>query len=88
MKINRRRMFQALAAGGASGGAAGADAAGAGISIEVLRNVSEVHGTGLTDDRLRVLRPVMERHGVRLRALRELEVPDSVLPTQEAGGDG
>ena len=80
MTVNRRRLLQSLAlTGGYSAAAEGAEPA---IALEVLRNVSAVHGTNLSDDRLRVVQPVLERRLPQLWALRELEIDDDVAPTQ------
>ena len=63
---------------------AGAPAAGAepAITLDVLRSVSAAHGTNLSDDRLRAVKPVLENRRSQLRALRDFEVDDSVAPTQ------
>jgi len=44
--------------------------------------VSAAHGTSLSDDRLRVVKPVLENRLRQLQALREFEVDDSFEPTQ------
>jgi hypothetical protein len=80
MTVNRRRLFQSLALiGGYSKTAAGAEPA---ITLEALRNVSVAHGTNLSDDRLRVVKPVLEHRLPQLQAFRNFEVDDSVEPTQ------
>ena len=80
MTVSRRRLLQSLAlAGGYSTAAEGADPA---IALDVLRNVSAAHGTNLSDDRLRVVKPVLEHRLPQLRALREFEIDDTVAPTQ------
>ena len=80
MNLSRRRLFhcQALAAGC---GAAG-EAAEPAISLDVLRNVSAFQGVDLSDDRLRVLKPVLEHRLATLRALRDFEIEDSVAPAE------
>ena len=80
MAVNRRRWLQSLALTGAGGSAA--KAAESALTLEALRNVSAAHGTNLSDVRLRVVRPVIERRQADLRALREFEIDDSVAPVQ------
>ena len=78
--ISRRRLFQSLAlTAGYSAAAQGAEPV---ITLDALRNVSVAHGTNLSDDRLRVLKPVLEHRLPQLRTLREFEVEDAVAPTQ------
>jgi hypothetical protein len=79
-KINRRRMFQSLALTAGCGGAA--EGAESSPSLEVLRNVSAFHGTNLSDDRLRILKPVLERRQADLQALREFAFDDATTPTE------
>lgn len=80
MTVSRRRLLQSLAlTGGYSPPAPGADPA---LALEVLRTVSAAHGTSLSDDRLRVVQPVLERRLPQLRALRDFEIDDTVAPTQ------
>ena len=80
MTVSRRRLFQSLALTAGYGTAAeGAEPA---ITLDVLRNVSAAHGTNLSDDRLRVVKPVLEHRLSQLRALRDFEVDDTVAPTQ------
>jgi|SRR5271154_6145234 len=75
--VSRRRLLQsaALTAGYAT-------AAETGLTLEALRDVSAAHGANLSDDRLRVLKPVLENHLPQLRALRDFEIDDTVAPTQ------
>jgi hypothetical protein len=80
MSVNRRRLLQSLALAGAGG--TPVEAAESAITLEALRNVSVAHGTNLSDDRLRVVKPVIERRLADLRALREFEIDDSVAPVQ------
>src|SRR5262249_7445643 len=78
MTISRRRMFQSLAlSGGYSAAAAGAEPA---ITLDVLRSVSAAHGTNLSDERLRILKPVLEHRLPQVRAIRDFEVDDTVAP--------
>jgi hypothetical protein len=80
MTVSRRRLLQSLAlTGGYTTAAEGAEPA---ISLDVLRSVSAAHGTNLSDDRLRVVKPVLEHRLPQLRALRDFEIDDSVAPTQ------
>ncbi len=80
MPVSRRRLLQSLALTGGYGTAAeGAEPA---IALDVLRNVSAAHGTNLSDNRLRIVKPVLERRLPQLRALRDFEIDDSVAPTQ------
>ena len=59
MAINRRRLIQTFAL---TGGACNKLVKGAEptISAEVLRNVSAVHGSNLSDDRLQIVAPVLK----------------------------
>ena len=80
MTVSRRRLFQSLAlTGGYRGAAGGAEPA---ITLDVLRSVSAAHGINLSDERLRVVKPVLESRLPQLRALRDFEVDDTVAPTQ------
>jgi hypothetical protein len=80
MTVSRRRLFQSLAlTGGYNTVAGGAEPA---ITLEVLRSVSAAHGSNLTDDRLRIVEPVLEHRLTQLRALRDFEIDDGVAPTQ------
>ena len=80
MTVSRRRLFQSLALiGGCSTAAEGAEPS---ITLEVLRDVSAAHGTNLSDDRLRVVKPVLEHRLPQLQAFRDFEVDDAIAPTQ------
>ena len=80
MTVSRRRLFQSVAlAGGCGAAAEGAEPT---ITLDVLRNVSAAHGTNLSDDRLQVVKPVLENRLPQLRSLRDFEVDDTVAPTQ------
>jgi hypothetical protein len=79
MSVSRRRLFRYLAVS-ATGGTAAAAAEAASV-LDSLRNVSAAHGLKLSDERLRVIRPVIEQRLSQLRALRELEIDDTVAPT-------
>ena len=78
MTVSRRRLFQSLALAGVSG----ADAAEDSIPLDVIRDVSAAHGANLSDDRLRVLKPVLESRRAQLQALRDFPLDDAVAPTQ------
>ena len=80
MKVSRRRLFYSLAV--TAGGSAAAEGAEPGISLDVLRDVSAYHGTNLSDDRLRVVKPVLEHRLPELRTLRDFQVDSGVEPTQ------
>ena len=72
--------MQSLALTGGYGTAAkGAEPA---IALDVLRSVSAAHGTNLSDDRLRVVKPVLEKRLPQVQALRDLEIDDTIAPTQ------
>lgn len=76
MKKSRRRMFQTLAASAAFTAQAQEPSPG----IEELRLVANAHGVSLSDERLRLLRPVLERRKATLQALRDFAIDDSVSP--------
>lgn len=78
MTVSRRRLVQIVAFATASGPAA--KAADPAIPLDVLRNVSRFDGTNLNDERLQVLKPVLEHRAPQLRALREFEIDDTVEP--------
>ena len=50
------------------------------FSIEVLRNVSTMHGSRLTDERLEAIKPVLERQFSQLEAVRRFELDERVEP--------
>ena len=80
MALSRRRLFQSLAL--TAGYGAGAEGAEPTITVDVLRNVSAAHGTNFSDDRLRVMQPVLEHRLPQVRTVRDFELEDSVAPTQ------
>lgn len=80
MAVSRRQLVQSLALTGAY--ASSVEAAAPPITVDVLRNVSAVHGSNLSDDRLRVVAPVIKNRLAKLQVLRDFEVDDSVAPTQ------
>ena len=75
MNASRRRLFHCLALAAGSKVGEGAETA---VTLDVLRTVSAFHGTNLSDDRLRVLKPVLERRWAALQALRDVDIDDSV----------
>jgi hypothetical protein len=79
MAFSRRRLFQYLALTG--GCSTASEAAEPAIGLDMLRNVTAVHGTNLSDDRLRVIKAVVEQRLSELRAMRDFEVDDSIAPT-------
>lgn len=80
MAATRRQLFQQSLV--LAGGYSAADGAEPAITLDALRKVSAAHGISLSDDRLRVLKPVLEHRLPQLQALREFEVDDTVEPTQ------
>ena len=79
MAINRRRLIQSFALTGACNRLI--EGAEPTITVEVLRHVSAAHGSNLSDDRLRIIAPVLKSRVGRLQALRDFEVDDGVSPT-------
>ena len=79
MTVSRRRLFRSLAV---TGGCSLADGAEPPLALEALRNVSAANGTNLTDERLRVVKPVLENRLPQVRALREFAFDDTVEPPQ------
>lgn len=79
MALSRRQLVQSLALTGACNRLV--EGAEPQITVEVLRNVSVVHGCNLSDDRLRVVAPVIKNRLARLQVLRDFEINDSVAPT-------
>lgn len=80
MAVSRRRLVQSLAL--STGFGAAADAAEPAVTLNVLRSVSVANGTNFSDERLRVIRPVLENRLPQLRTIREFDFDDSVEPTQ------
>lgn len=77
MSIPRRRVLQTLC-GAAGACEAAANAQDSDTGTEALRSVAMFHGTKLRDERLRALKPVLERRLTQLRALRDFEVDDAI----------
>lgn len=80
MAVTRRHLVQSLAL--AAAGAAPKEAPAAELPIDALRRVSEANGINLSDDRLQVLKLVLESHLPQLKNLRDFPIDDSVPPTQ------
>jgi hypothetical protein len=80
MAVSRRRLLKSMALAAGSGTAV--EAAEPSSGIDAIRNVSAAHGTNLTDDRLRVVQPVLEQRLSQLQDLRAFEPDDAVEPTQ------
>ena len=80
MAVSRRRLVQSLALTGVCNRLV--EGAEPPITVEVLRNVTAAHGTNLSDDRLRIVAPVLKSRLGRLQALRDFEVGDAVAPTR------
>lgn len=80
MTVARRRLLQALTVAGSLRTAA--DAQDSKLGLDALRSVSLLHGANLSDDRLEVVKPVLESRLAKLQALRSFEVDDAVGPTQ------
>jgi hypothetical protein len=80
MSVNRRRLFQSLALASqyhpVLGGAELAS------NVDILRCVSAAHGSNLSEDRLRIVEPVIKQRAARVQALRNFEVEESVGLTQ------
>lgn len=78
MTVARRRLLQALTLAGFDTAAAAQDST---LTLEALRSASRLRGTGLSDDRLQILKPVLERRFAQLQALRGFEIDDAIGPT-------
>jgi hypothetical protein len=79
MTLNRRRLFRYAALTG--GYSVAADAAEPAITVAILRDVATFHGANLTEERLKVVRPVLEHVLSSWQALRAFEVPATTAPT-------
>jgi hypothetical protein len=78
---SRRRLLQALSLVAAqSTPACRKSDSEAGLSIEVLRDVSTAHGSRLTDERLEAIRPTVEQQLGRLAAVRRFDLDERVEP--------
>jgi hypothetical protein len=80
MEVSRRQLFGCLAlTAGCNTVVKGAEPA---TSLDALRTVSAANGINLSDDRLRVLKPVLEQRLTQLHVLRDFAVGDAIAPTQ------
>ena len=79
--LSRRRLLQTLSLGAAQTALACRQTdQERRFSIDVLRSVSTMHGSGLTDERLETIRPALERQFPRLEAVRRFELDERVEP--------
>jgi hypothetical protein len=77
----RRRILQAVALVAAQNTIACNETGGEhAFSIEALRGAANAHGTGLTDRRLEIIRPAVERNLAQIEALRGFDLDDAVEP--------
>lgn len=75
MSVPRRRLFWSVLL---SGGAAAAQAQP--TAPDSLRHVAAAVGLKLSDDRLRVIKPILDQRQTQLQALRDFAIDDSVSP--------
>ena len=80
MTVSRRRIFRSIAL--SSGTCAVGQGQAVDASSEALRQVAVAHGVNLSDDRLRIIKPVFANRKLQLQTLRDIEVSDAVAPTQ------
>ncbi len=73
----RRSVFHVLAATTAVAATAQESQA----DVAPLRHVANAHGVALSDERLKLLHPVLERRKAALQALRDFVMDDSVPPS-------
>jgi hypothetical protein len=78
--ITRRRTLRALTLVAAGGAACRKSDPDSGLSIEALHNVSKVHGSRLTGERLEEIRPSIEQQLARLEAVRGFDLDEGVEP--------
>ena len=79
MTVSRRRLLASLAL--TSDLSASAQSLSPDAGLDALRYVAEASGTHLSDDRLKILKPVLERRQAQLRTLRDFKLDDMVAPT-------
>ena len=77
-RVSRRRLVQTLALTGATNSIV--EAAEPSVNVEALRSASEMSGSRLSDERLRVVAPVLKNRLARLQTLRDFEVDDAIAP--------
>ncbi len=78
--MKRRHLFGSLLLAGASRPKP-AEAQETAASIDSLCHVAAAHGVRLTDDRIRILGPVLKNRQAQLNALRAFAIDDKVAPT-------
>jgi len=79
--LSRRRLLQTLSLGAAQTSLACRQTdQERRFSIDVLRNVSTLHGSALTDERLEAIRPALERQASQLDAVRRFELDERIEP--------
>lgn len=82
MNVARRRLLQTLTlAGGGFHTAAPPAVAQPGLTLDAVRSASTLHGRSVSDARLPILQPVLERRLAQVRVLRNLDIDDSIGPT-------
>ena len=83
MIVARRRLLQTLtlAGGGFHAAAPPAAVAQQDLTIDTVRAASSLGGRNVSDARLPVLKPVLERRLAQLRILRSLDIDDTIGPT-------
>jgi hypothetical protein len=79
MAFSRRRLFQSLIL--TRGWGTASEAVEPAIGLDMLRHVTVAHGTNLSDDRLLLIKAVVEQRLSDLRAIRDFEFDDSLAPT-------
>ena len=78
---SRRRLLQTLSLVAAQSTlSCGTSDPQSGLSTKALRNVSMVHGSGLTDERLETIRPAVEQQLTRLEAVRNFDLDELIEP--------
>ena len=78
---SRRRLLQALTVAAAQTTVACRQTSDeARLSVEALRGASVMHGRSLSDERLEVIRPELERQLTQLEAVRNFDLEESVEP--------
>lgn len=76
MAVSRRRMWASLLL------APAAQAQDPAHDLDAIRHVAAAHGIPLSDDRLRVLKPILENRKTSLNNLRRFAIDDAIEPTQ------
>ena len=76
MTFSRRRIWGTLLL------APAAQAQDTARELDAIRAVAAAHGVPLSDERLRVLKPILDNRKSQLDALRRFAIDDAVEPTQ------